>query len=318
MTLRSCAPLLSGMLILVVAATACSSKRPPAAIPSFPRQELIAEIKDFQKTLGVQDTKNFSRYSETPNAVYRCYFTGKLELPVSYASLGLRYSEGTLCPLDEERYDVFFYPVEAVATGATPVTPALVETPLERVLVVVPHEDFHNQAETRGASPDVAEAAATLVGFLTASDFAKKQYGPSSQLFQGLDREAQLFLQKARIVNGYYEKLSTLYSAYRSRRVTRQVALTRKEKLFTDLQQQCAAIAPDPVSFNKCPAAVNNAGLAFDRTYSRYYPMLLDFYRSLGQDTKTSILSLKRLLAAWPKSATGAADLISALGAPSP
>ena len=25
---------------------------------------------------------------------------------------------------------------------------------------------------------------------------------------------------------------------------------------------------PDPVSFNKCPAAMNNAGLAFDRTYT--------------------------------------------------
>jgi len=307
-------PVLSGILVLVVAATACGVKRPPAAAPSFPRQELIAEIKDFQKTLGVQDTKNFSRYSETPNAVYRCYFTGKLELPVSYASLGLRFSEGTHCPLDEDRYDVLFYPVEAVATGATPVTPALADAPLERVLVVVPHEDFHNQAETRGSSPEVAEAAATLIGFLTATDFAKEKYGLSSQTFQGLDRDAQLFLQKAGIINGYYEKLSTLYSAYRSRRVTRQEALTRKERLFADLQQQCAAITPDPVSFNKCPAAMNNAGLAFDRTYSRYYPMLFDFYRLLGQDTKTSIRSLTRLLAAWPKSATGAADLIRAPG----
>ena len=314
MTLRSCAPLLSGMLILVVAATACSSKRSPAATPSSPRQELIAEIKDFQKTLGLRDTKNFSRYSEAPNAIYRCYFTGKLELPVSYVSLGLRLSEGAHCPLDEERYDVFFYPAEAVATGANPVTPALADAPLERILVVVPHEDFHNQAETRESSPEVAEATATLIGFLTASDFAKEKYGPSSQTFQGLDHEAQLFLQKARIVNGYYEKLSNLYSTFRARRITRQNALTRKEQLFADLQQQCAAITPDPVSFNKCPAAMNNAGLAFDRTYSRYYPMLFDFYRSLGQDTKTSIQSLRRLLAAWPKSATGAGDLISALG----
>jgi Putative aminopeptidase len=318
MILRSCAPLLSGMSILVIAATACSSKRPPTATPSFPRQELVADIKDFQKTLGGRDTKNFSRYSETPNAVYRCYFTGKLELPDSYASLGLRYSEQTHCPLDEDRYDVFFYPAEAVATGTAPVTPALAEASLERVLVVVPHEDFHNQAETRGSPPEVAEAAATLIGFLTASDFAKEKYGPGSQTFQGLDREAQLFSQKAKIVNGYYEKLSNLYSTLRARRITRQAALARKKQLFADLQQHCAAIAPDPVSFNKCPAAMNNAGLAFDRTYSRYYPMLFDFYRSLGQDTKSSIGSLKRVLAQWPKSGTNAEDPVSAPGLASP
>lgn len=305
---------LSGLLVLIAVSTACSSKRPPAATPSFPRQELIAEIKDFQDTLGGRHTNNFSHFSETPNAVYRCYFTGKLELPGSYAGLGLRYSEGTHCPLDEDRYDVFFYPAEAVATGANPVTPALADAPLERLLVVVPHEDFHNQAETQQSTPEVAEAAATLIGFLTASDFAREKYGPSSQTFQGLAREAQLFLQKARIVNGYYEKLSNLYSTFRARKITRQDALTRKEKLFADLQQQCVAIVPDPVSFNKCPAAMNNAGLAFDRTYSRYYPMLFDFHRSLGQDTKASIQTLRRLLAKWPKSAAGAGDLIGALG----
>jgi hypothetical protein len=213
---------------------------------------------------------------------------------------------------------VFFYPAEAVASGANPVTPALADAPLERVLVVVPHEDFHNQAETRGSSPEVTEAAATLIGFLTASDFAKEKYGPTSQTFQGLDREAQLFLQKARIINGYYERLSSLYSTFRSRRITREDALTRKGQMFADLQQQCAAMTPDPVSFNKCPAAMNNAGLAFDRTYSRYYPMLFDFHRLLGQDTKVSIDSLRRLLAQWPKSATKAEDLVSALGANSP
>ena len=78
------------------------------------------------------------------------------------------------------------------------------------------------------------------------------------------------------------------------------------------LQQECSGITPDPVSFNKCPASMNNAGLAFDRTYVRYYPLLFDLYVLQGQDTRATIVALKRLLATEPQSET---ELINALGA---
>jgi hypothetical protein len=55
---------------------------------------------------------------------------------------------------------------------------------------------------------------------------------------------------------------------------------------------------------------MNNAGLAFDRTYTRYYPMLHDLYALLGSDTATLVSTLKRLMARWPSSAEKAADLI--------
>ena len=76
-----------------------------------------------------------------------CYLTGKLELPDSYRELHLAQGSDTGCAVDERKYDVFFYPAEAVASGASPVTPALADASLERVLVVVPHEDFHGQTE---------------------------------------------------------------------------------------------------------------------------------------------------------------------------
>jgi hypothetical protein len=291
-----------GVLLLVAASAACSLNKPVATTPPttpqpLPGQAIVADMKAFEQTLGIEATNNFLKYSASQRAVHRCYFTGKLELPGSYRNLHLVQGSDAGCSVDIETYDVFFYSAEAVATGASPVTPALADAPLERLLVVVPHEDFHSQAETRGSSPEMAEAAATLIGFLTASEFARDRYGESSPAFQHLDGEARLFLQKAKIVNLYHDKVTALYSSFRSGKIARQAALARKEELFLALERECAAIVPDPVSFNKCPAALNNAGLAFDNTYTRRYPGMFDRYERSGEDTRATILDLRRLLA---------------------
>ena len=291
-----------GVLIPVAALAACSLNRQAVSTPSTPlqpsaNQALVADIKAFEQTLGVQATGNFLGYSANQRAINRCYFTEKLELPGSYLDLRLVQGSDAGCSVDMERYDVFFYPAEAVASGASPVTPALADASLERLLVVVPHEDFHNQREARGASPDIAEAAATLIGFLTATEFARERYGEGSSAFERLDREAGLFLQKAKIVNLYHDRIGALYSSFRSGRITRQAALLRKEELFLELGRACAAIVPDPASFNKCPAAMNNAGLAFDHTYTRQYPDIFDRYERSGEDARATILDLRRLLA---------------------
>jgi hypothetical protein len=295
----------SGTLILVAALGACSLNKPAATTPPTPpqaalqpspSQAVVADMKAFEQTFGVEATNNFLQYSASRRAVYRCYFTGKLELPGSYRDLHLAPGSDAGCSVDTDRYDVFFYPAEAVASGASPVTPALADASLERLLVVVPHEDFHNQDEARGASPEMAEAAATLVGFLTATEFARDRYGESSPVFQSLNREARLFLQKAKVVNLYHDKVSSLYASFRSGRITRQRALAGKEELLLALGRECAAITPDPVSFNECPAAMNNAGLAFDMTYTRQYPAMFDRYERSGEDTRATILDLRRLL----------------------
>jgi hypothetical protein len=282
----------AALLILIAGATACGLKKTPASTP-FANQHIVEEMKDFQKALGFEDTKNFARIAERPTAIYRCYFTGKLELPDSYQQLRFAQGDVSGCAIDEQKYDVFFYPAEAIASGSMPVTPALAEASLARLLVVVPHEDFHNQRELRKAPPEVAEAAATLVGFVTASEFAKEKYGPRSPLSQRLEGEARVFLKKARIVNLYYDNLSALYRSFRERNVTRTQALAEKQRLFAELQQQCAAVVPEPVSFNKCPAAMNNAGLAFDRTYTREYPRVFEVHHALGEDPHVSLERLK-------------------------
>lgn len=304
---------------LVAAGVGCAGKPRPVVTPApsstaqpFVAVEVIAEVKDFAVALGGHATENFTRTSDRHASDNRCYFTGKLQLPAFYSTLRMVREDEERCVARSGEHDVFFYPVQAVASGEETITVSLAEATTERLLVVVPHEDFHNQRETRKAPTEVAEAAATLVGFLTASGFARDRFGPESATAQTLARDVELFLQKSFLVNRYYDKVSGLYREFESGSLTSAQALEGKAVLFAELQRSCAEIAPDPVSFNKCPAAMNNAGLAFDRTYTAHYPMLHELYTLLGGDTPALVAALKRLMVNWPISAAKATDLLDA------
>lgn len=309
-----------GAVLAVAAAGAgCAGKPRPNVTPSaspaatqFVAAEVIAEVKDFALTLGGHATENFVRFSDRHTSDKRCYFTGKLQLPAFYSTLRMVREDGDRCAARGGEHDVFFYAVEAVASGEETITVSLAEASTERLLVVVPHEDFHNQSEARKAPTEVAEAAATLVGFLTASGFARDRFGVESATARTLATDVDLFLRKSLLVNQYYEKVSGLYREFDSGSLTTEQTLERKAGLFAELQRSCGDIAPEPVSFNKCPAAMNNAGLAFDRTYTAHYPMFHDLYTLLGGDTPTLVSTLKRLMANWPASAANAHDLIDA------
>ena len=300
---------------VVAACVGCAGNPRAEVTPASPPQsshfvttDVIAEVKDFAVALGGHPTDNFLRHANRQTSDNRCYFTGKLHLPEFYSTLRMIREDEYRCAARGGEYDVFFYPVEAVASGEESITVSLTEATTERVLVVVPHEDFHNQREAWKAPTEVAEAAATLVGFLTASGFAKQRFGAESTTARGLARDAELFLQKSLIVNRYYEKVSGLYHDFHAGALTPAQTLERKAELFAEMQRSCAEIAPEPVSFNKCPAAMNNAGLAFDRTYTRHYPMLHDLYRSLGSDVSMLVPAVKRLMTNWPGTDSHAVD----------
>jgi len=300
------------VLVLGAAAAGCAAGRTAPVVDPAPRQAVIADLQAFGEDLGVERTGNFQRFSNDREAVYRCYYTGVLELPRSYEALQLLEADEPSCPIDETAYDVFFYPIEAVASGSSPVSPALVEAPLERALVVVPHEDFHNQTEAAMAPFEIAEPAATLIGFLAARDYARARYGETSDVFLRLDREAERFLDKARRINAYFDRLEAVYADYDAGRLGRDAALARKATIYAALQQECTA-ADRAVSFNTCPAAMNNAGLAFDRTYARDYPVWFEIYDALGRDTRATVAAFKQLLATSPQSADDLLDARRAL-----
>ena len=213
----------------LLATSACAGKPRPDVTPTpvptttpaqFVAIEVIGELKDFEERLGGEATENFLRHSDRHTADNRCYFTGKLELPEFYSSLKMVREDEAQCAARADEHDTFFYPVQAVASGEETVTVSLAEAPIERVLVVVPHEDFHNQPEARKAPTEVSEAAATLIGFLTASAFAKERFGAESTAARLLDLDADLFLRKSLVVNVYYQKVSELYQSVRAGRLT--------------------------------------------------------------------------------------------------
>lgn len=258
-------------------------------------RDLIDGIKTYEGTLGMSKTGNFEHDADTVKSYYRCYYTGALELPESYDDLKLRQGTDTGCGMDPRQYDVFFYAMQAAGSGKTPVTKSLAHSPPERILVVVPHEDYHARKDLPTA---VSEAAATLVGFAVGADFARQQFGESSSVYRNLIAEPDLFLRKAGIVNRYYAVLRGVYDRLHAGGITSPEAFAEKGRLFEQMRGECNAIAPNPHSFNKSLSAYNNAGLAFDRTYTKFYPLVYELFEAESRDLKATIDALGRALSA--------------------
>jgi len=294
-------PALTLVLVALLASPAAATD-PPQNPNAGDRKDLITAVKRLEKKLGFRRTKNFHKQSEESAVGYRCYYTGKLELPDSYEKLQLLQGTKAGCPLDTKKYDVFFYPLDANASGKTPISASLAHESVERFLVVVPHEDFHANKELRKLPATWGEASATLIGFLTAGEVARQKFGENSEVYQNLQREPELFARKAEIVNRYYAQLSRLYAAARTGRISELDALPQKQQAFEEFQQACTAINPDPKSFKRCLAANNNAGLAFDETYTKYYPMMYQIYLAKGREIKPTLEALEQTLKARTES----------------
>jgi hypothetical protein len=260
------------------------------------RKDLVNAVKRLERKLGFRRTKNFHKETTQSAVAYRCYYTSKLELPDSYAGLGLVQGTKAGCSVNTRKYDVFFYAMDASGSGKTPVSAALAHESMERFLVVVPHEDFHANKELRQLPETWGEASATLMGFLTAGEVARQQFGENSEVYQNLQREPELFARKAEIVNRYHAQLSRLYAAARAGQISGDDALEQKQQAFEELREECTAISPEPKSFNRCLAANNNAGLAFDETYTKFYPMMYQLYLAEGREIKPTLDALERTL----------------------
>jgi hypothetical protein len=261
---------------------------------------LVRAVRGLEEKLGLHSTRSFERESNRAAVDYRCYYTGKLELPDDYEGLHLKRGSPKGCKLNSGKYDVFFYPLQAMASPKTQVTTSLAHSSPERVLTVIPHEDFHQDPALRGLPDPLAEAAATLVGFLTARDVAREQFGTESEVYRNLSREAELFLEKSRLMNHYFDKIRQLYADHSAKRISKEEVLATKALLFGAVERQCEGIEPQPKSFNRCLAVDNNAGLAFDHTYTLYYPLMYRVGEAQGEDLKATIDTLKQAMVGQP------------------
>ncbi len=284
------------LALVALLAWAAAATDPPQDRDATDRKDLISAVKRLEKKLGFRRTRNFRKESAESAVAYRCYYTGKLDLPDSYSGLELVPGTKAGCPVNTQKYDVFFYPMDASGSGKTPVSASLAHESVERFLVVVPHEDFHANKELRKLPAAWGEASATLIGMLTGIEVARQQLGGDSEVYQNLQREPELFAHKAEIVNRYHAQLSRLYAAARAGQVSEREALAQKQQAFEEFHQECMAISPEPKSFNRCLGASNNAGLAFDETYTKYYPLMYQAYLAQGRALKPTVEALAKAL----------------------
>jgi hypothetical protein len=282
------------LTVVVLLTRGVAVPAPPPDSEVINRQDLLGAVKRLERKLGFRRTKNFKRQSSENAVSYRCYYTGKLELPDSYETLKLLQGTKDGCPLDTKEYDVFFYPLEASGSGKTPLSASLANESMERFLVVVPHEDFHSSKELKKLPVGFGEASATLAGFLTAMEVAREKFGENSDVYLNLRREPELFAQKAEVVNRYHSQLRRLYAAAHEGQISESDALEQKRQAFEELHRACSAINPEPKSFNRCSGANNNAGLAFDETYTKYYPLMYKLYLAEGRQVKPTLSALER------------------------
>ncbi|PIR69480.1 MAG: hypothetical protein COU47_02800 [Candidatus Niyogibacteria bacterium CG10_big_fil_rev_8_21_14_0_10_46_36] len=261
------------------------------------RDSVLEELKAFERKIGFRKSGRNFQNNSSQDAYYLCYATGKFSLPRTY--FGMSFMRGTEkgCGFDVSENDIFVYRVEAIARNNTPVTRSLLESTLERFIFVVFHEDYHEEIpEEARKKPDIDEAAATMMAMAMAIDFARETYGEDSRIYQDLLLEPTLFLQKALIVNKYYEKLDLLYKEYRYSAITEEEATTRKAGFFYLLRNECSSITPPPKTFNQCPNVFNNAGLVLDTAYTRYFPQMYQAWLRHDRNAKKLFEAFQKYL----------------------
>lgn len=276
--------------------------RASAAQASAPSEQdsagdLVRAVKGLEGKLGFHRTGSFERESRKAAADYRCYYTGKFQLPGDYQGLRLKRGKPDGCKLNPKKYDVFFYPLQAMGSPKSQVTTSLAQSSPERLLMVIPHEDFHQDPALRGLPDPLTEAASTLVGFLTAREVARQQFGPDSEVYRNLTKEAGLFYAKSGVVNRYFGQVHELYSRLGANQISKPEALAAKTRFFGSIERACETIEPSPKSFNRCLSANNNAGLAFDHTYTLYYPLMYGVAEARGEDLKATLDALRQAMA---------------------
>jgi len=263
----------------------CAARQQPTAD--------LSAVRAAERELVYEPTANFERHGGRAN--YRiCYWAGPFELPDDYT--GLDHREGR-CPSRSDGNDVFLYEPEALAGRKTPVTGALAQADPQRQAFVTAHEDFHEQPGVRDLEPALKEAYSTLAGLLTAAEAARIEHGDGSGEVRAALAEAELFRRKSRIVNAAHARLRAVYGRLESGELSRREALNAKAAAFAELEAACAAVAPKPRAFAVCPAALNNAGLAFDATYTRRFDEAWALYEAAGRDAAATVARLREAAA---------------------
>lgn len=267
------------LLVLLVTATGCRAAAPEVELTNEQRSrlELVPEIKAFQNRLGFEPTENFKTYSLDLESYHYWFYTPQTELPYSLDDPRLQWLTGEPenVSLDLDQYDVFSYSIEALAGIETPLTRALLEAPLARFILIIFHEDWHEQIDL---PLGIEEPTGEVVSYIAALRFTAEKFGPDSAVHRTLYKELSDKLEAGHVYRSYYEQLDALYAESGSGAVSGEDALREKERLFQSMGDDLEAI------WGGRPDQLNNAYLAFQMTYFRHLPRLYEVFWQTEQD----------------------------------
>jgi len=238
---------------------------------------LLTEIKAFENKLGFVETENFKTYSDEIESYDYCFFTPKTTLPYSLDDPLLQRSKGKLKELDIDldKYDVYCYPIEAIAGVKTPVTRSLLRAPLTRFIHIIFHEDWHEQMD----SPlGIEEPCAEVVSYTASMLFTEEKFGQNSAVYRTLEKDFANKLTESKLYQQYYDELNLLYSSFHSGRISEAETFTRKAELLKTMADDLKDI------WGASPSQLNNAFIAFQMTYYRHLPLTYQVHMATDFD----------------------------------
>lgn len=268
---------LYALVLCALPAPVSAEVRPPLAGEVQSRIDLVKELQDYELHFGFVPTNNFKTYQEHLTMYSFCFSAEQFSLEVSYMG------EWVDCAFDEHRYDVHKYRVEAVAGIKTPLTRALVSASPARFIMVVFHEDFHEQM-SGVPTWAINESAATLLGLLVSREYAFQKYGAASIISREFDADITHYLEVARIEENHAALLKALYGSVSRGELTRAQGLEAKEKLFSEMRGSCKTIFLRTMA--GCGLLKNNADFGVAFKYAQYYRLFYALHQSCGEDVR--------------------------------
>jgi len=257
------------------------------AVPGIPGEwaALIEDVQAYERRIGFVATSNFYDLSEGQAPHTFCGVASRLALPYSYEDPAIRWSESMTeaeCLALGRDADAYFGTVEALGEVETPVTPAMIDSRIDRFLYLVIHEDCHDQFELPYG---VEEALCNLITYKAMAEFSEQHYGPHARESRAVQRYAEAESRTTRATISYYSQLAALYARHE-----------RGELSVEGLMQARAAIlrrAERSLEWKR--GELNNVALATDMTYSRHYPLHERVHDALGRDLARTVAFFKEV-----------------------
>jgi hypothetical protein len=277
-------------VLLAAAIAGCMNMRdifaPSAPVVGEEWTALLAEIREFERRIGFEETKNFRSLATGEQESFRfCGHASPYRLPYSYEDPAIQWLDSITeqeCREIAEGHDVYYGAVEALGEVGTPVTPAMVTGKLDNFLYLVIHEDCHDQFDLPYG---VEEALCNLITYRAMEMFAREKFKWYAGEQRAVRRYAERQSSATRATIQHYGQLEALYARFERGEIGPEALLRERAAILKKAERQ----------LGWKPGEMNNVVMANDMTYSRHYPFLESVHAALGNDLARTVAFFKHV-----------------------